>query len=65
MNTTDLTRLEDECPILVMEDQQQHVEDTLKKVGAIRHGKLVSVYWNELTEEEQRAARANLFRLYC
>lgn len=37
------------------DDMQQHIED--EKVNAIRNGKLVEVYWHELTIHEQRAAR--------
>jgi len=38
------------------DDQAAHVEDSLL-VNAIRNNKLVEVYWNDLTDDEQRAAR--------
>ena len=37
------------------DDLQAHAED--EKVNTIRGGKLVEVYWHELTIHEQRAAR--------
>jgi hypothetical protein len=40
-----------------------HIEDEPELVNAIRNGRLVQVSWNELTDEEQRAARANMFDL--
>ena len=45
-------------------DLQQHVEDT-PLVNAIRGGRLVEVSWNDLTDEEQRAANAVMFDLRC
>ncbi len=42
-----------------------HVEDTPGLVNAVRNGKLVQVSWNELTEDEQRAAHAVMFDLRC
>lgn len=38
------------------------IEDT-PLVNAIRDGKLIELSWNELTDDEQRAARANMFDL--
>ena len=55
MNTTTST-----STLIRDDDMQQHIEDDLN-VNAIRDGKLVEVYWNELTESEQQAARYNLF----
>ncbi len=45
------------------DDLLQHSEDDLT-VNAIRDGKLVNVFWNELTEAEKRAAYCDLFRIY-
>ena len=41
-------------------DLTPHTEDD-SKVNAIRDGKLVEVCWNDLTEDEQRAAYVALF----
>lgn len=40
-----------------------HAEDDIK-VNAIRHGKLVEVYWNELTDDERRVANNAMFQIY-
>lgn len=58
-----LSRLEDECPIQVMEDQDAHVKDTLT-FNRIEDGRLVPCHWDDLTEDEKCACLANLFRLY-
>lgn len=44
-------------------DLKQHVEDDIK-VTAIRDGNLTEVFWNELTEDEKRAAYCNMFSIY-
>jgi hypothetical protein len=41
----------------------QHIEDSVK-VNVIRNGKLVEVYYNELTPDECRAAEAIVNDLY-
>lgn len=60
MTTTDSTTLERQ----IEQDQEAHIENTLSMPNAIRDGKLTPVHWNELTDEEQRAARARMFQLY-
>ena len=46
------------------DDQRAHIEDD-RCYSAIRGGKLLTgLTWNELTDEEQRAARAVIFDLY-
>ncbi len=44
-------------------DLQAHIEDDLT-VNAIRDGKLVEVHWNDLTEDERRAANVVMFHIY-
>ena len=50
-------------PLVREDDLEQHIEDDLK-VNAIRDGKLVEVPWNELTDDERRAAYVELFHMY-
>ena len=42
------------------DDMQQHIEDDLT-VAIIRHGTLVEVSWNQLTDAERRQIYVNLF----
>ena len=39
-----------------------YIEET-PLVNAIRGGRIVQITWNALTDEEQRQARLNMFRL--
>ena len=44
-----------------------HIEDTpelIEMVNAIRNGVMVQVSWNDLTQDERRAANAVTFALY-
>lgn len=50
-------------PTIAECDLQAHIEDDLE-VNAIRNGQLVSVRWNELTDDERRAAYDVLFCIY-
>jgi hypothetical protein len=45
---------------IIETDLVQHIEDDIT-VNAIRDGKLVEVFWNNLTEDEQRAAYVAMF----
>ncbi|MBV9616406.1 MAG: hypothetical protein JO031_13185 [Ktedonobacteraceae bacterium] len=45
------------------DDMQTHIEDSLT-VNAIRDGLLIDVPWNELTDEERRAAYVTTFHIY-
>ncbi|HYU72013.1 MAG TPA: hypothetical protein VEL31_04985 [Ktedonobacteraceae bacterium] len=45
---------------LIETDLKEHIEDDLK-ANAVRDGKLVEVAWNDLTEDERRAAYVALF----
>jgi len=45
---------------MIEPDLKEHIEDDLK-VNAIRDGKLVEVSWNDLTEDERRAAYVAMF----
>ncbi len=49
---------------MIEPDLKEHIEDDLK-VNAIRDGKLVEVFWNDLTEGERRAAYVALFDPCC
>lgn len=44
-------------------DLEAHIEDDIR-VNRIVDGKLVSCYWNELPEEERRAAYCSDFGIY-
>ncbi len=45
---------------IIEPDLQVHVEDDIT-VHAIHDGKLIEVFWNDLTEDERRAAYVALF----
>ncbi|HYU72388.1 MAG TPA: hypothetical protein VEL31_06880 [Ktedonobacteraceae bacterium] len=57
ISTVDVARL-------IETDLQAHVEDDIK-VNAVRDGKLVEVSWNDLTEDERRAAYVATFHPCC
>ena len=57
------TTLTSTASIVREDDVQQHIEDDLM-VNAIRDGKIVQVRYNELTEDERRAAEVALFGIY-
>ncbi len=48
---------------VIESDVLVHIQDTPELVNAIRNGKLIEMSWNELTPDEQRQARANMFDL--
>ncbi len=45
---------------MIEPDLKEHIEDDLK-VNAVRDGKLIEVFWNDLTEDERRAAYVAMF----
>lgn len=50
---------------VIESDLRQHIEDDLYTVNKIVDGKLVPCRWEDLTPDEQRAARARMFDLRC
>ena len=57
--------IEQSLSLSIQEDEPHSLEaDQVVTVNAIRDGKLIEVAWNELTDDERRAAHVELFHLY-
>lgn len=50
---------------IIESDMKSHIEDDLNTVNKIVDGKLVPCRWEDLSRDEQRAARAVMFDVRC
>ena len=63
MSTTDTTERRVALEHQIDQDREQHAKDECS-FNRIVGDQLVPCAWDDLTEDEQRACLANLFRLY-